>query len=289
MRVLIIGASGMLGSTLFRTLSANENLNVFGTIRDSRVTRYFSQKLRDSLIPNISVEGESGLLTAFSIVKPDIVLNCVGIIKQLPNSHDHLTSLAINASLPHRLAKYSKTVGARFIHFSTDCVFSGKTGMYHENDFPDAYDLYGRTKLLGEVDYENTLTLRTSIIGHELTSSKSLVDWFISQSIETKGYRKAIFSGLPTIEVARVINDFVIPNSDLKGLYHLSVNPINKYELLTLIAETYKKDIHIIPDDQVIIDRSLNSDRFRIATEFEPKSWSELIREMHDDYMSCQA
>lgn len=283
-RVLVFGATGMLGATLFRAFSADQSLHTFGTIRDAAGAKHFAPELRCALIPNVHLEYETGPLTAFSIAQPDVVLNCVGIIKQLPNSNDHLESLAINSSLPHRLAKYSSMVGARLVHFSTDCVFSGKDGQYKEDDFPDADDIYGRTKYLGEVEYENAVTLRTSIIGHELNSARSLVDWFLSQSGEIKGFKKAIFSGLPTIEVARVVRKHVIPNPELRGVYHLSVDPINKYDLLRLVAEIYVKDITILPDEQLTIDRSLNSDRFKAATGFTPKPWREMIKAMHDDY-----
>lgn len=284
-RVLVLGATGMLGSTLFRTFSSDSNLVAFGTMREASGSQYFSTQLQDALIPNIHVEGETGLLTAFSTAKPDVVINCIGIIKQLPNATDHLESLAINSILPHRLAKYCDVFGARLVHFSTDCVFSGKQGLYKEVDFPDAYDLYGRTKFLGEVSYENSITLRTSIIGHELNRAKSLVDWFLSQNGEIKGFTKAVFSGLPTIEVARVVKEYVIPNRELSGLYHLSVDPINKYRLLSLVAKTYGKSINILPDEQLVIDRSLNSERFRLATGFKPRAWSDLIKDMHEDFL----
>lgn len=284
-RVLVLGASGMLGSTLFRAFSRSPEFITFGSIREASAMRYFVPELHDALIPNVYLDGESGLLTAFAVAKPDVVINCIGIIKQLPNANDHLDSLAINAMLPHRLAKYCDATDARLVHFSTDCVFSGKLGLYKEDDFPDAYDLYGRTKFLGEVAYENSVTLRTSIIGHELDRSKSLVDWFLSQSGEVKGFTKAVFSGLPTIEVASVVKEYVIPNPKLSGVYHLSVDPINKYDLLNLVATTYGKDIRITPDDKLSIDRSLNSDRFRAATGFKPKAWSELIEEMHKEYV----
>ena len=284
-RVLVLGASGMLGSTLFRAFSRSPYFLTFGSIREASAKRYFVPELHDALIPNVYLDGESGLLTAFTMAKPDVVINCIGIIKQLPNANDHLDSLAINAMLPHRLAKYSDATGARLVHFSTDCVFSGKQGLYKEDDFPDAYDLYGRTKFLGEVAYENSITLRTSIIGHELNRSKSLVDWFLSQSGEVKGFTKAVFSGLPTIEVARVVMEYVIPNPNLNGLYHLSVDPINKFDLLNLVASTYGKDIKIIPDDKLSIDRSLNSDRFRAVTGFKPRPWLDLIKDMHEEYL----
>jgi dTDP-4-dehydrorhamnose reductase len=284
-RVLVLGASGMLGSTLFRAFGRDPQLETFGSVRDAKAKQHFIPELHAHLIQNINMVGESGLLTAFAIAKPDVVINCIGIIKQLPNANDHLESLDINATLPHRLAQYCYATGAKLVHFSTDCVFSGKLGQYKEDDFPDAYDLYGRTKFLGEVAYENSLTLRTSIIGHELNRSKSLVDWFLSQSGEVKGFSKAVFSGLPTIEVARVVKEYVIPNSKLSGLYHLSVDPINKYDLLNLVASTYGKTIKIAPDDKLVIDRSLNSDRFRTDTGFKPKPWPELIKDMHQEYL----
>lgn len=288
-RVLVLGATGMLGSTFFQAFRTDPAFDTYGTMRDANDARHFPTDQHDALIPNVHFDGETGLLSAFSIAQPDIVINCVGIIKQLPNANDHIDSLAINATLPHRLARYSRMVGARLVHFSTDCVFSGKHGQYREDDFADAYDLYGRTKYLGEVDYENTITLRTSIIGHELASAKSLVDWFLNQSGEVKGFRKAIFSGLPTIEVARIVREYVIPNPKLRGLYHLSVDPISKYDLLRMVATIYRKNISIVPDDQLIIDRSLNSDRFRAATGFTPRPWLELVEAMHDEYRSLSA
>ena len=275
----------MLGSALFRAFCRDYEFQTFGTIREANAKQYFAPELHDALIPNVHLDGESGLLLAFAVAKPDVVINCIGIIKQLPNANDHLESLAINATLPHRLAKYCDATGARLVHFSTDCVFSGRRGLYEEVDFPDAYDLYGRSKFLGEVAYENSITLRTSIIGHELGRSNSLVDWFLSQSGNVKGFTKAIFSGLPTIEVARIVKEHVIPNSKLSGLYHLSADPINKYDLLNLVAGTYGKGINIIADDNLVIDRSLNSDRFRKATGFMPKPWSVLIKSMHEEYL----
>lgn len=286
LRVLVLGATGMLGSTFFRVFSADHTIETFATSRAPDGAKHFAPEHRKAVILNIDLESEIGLLEAFSAAKPDVVINCVGIIKQLPQAHDHLGSLAINSMLPHRLAKYCGTVGARLVHFSTDCVFSGGKGQYTENDFSDAYDLYGRTKFLGEVDYGNAITLRTSIIGHELASARSLVDWFLQQSGQVKGFRNAIFSGLPTVEVARVVREFVIPNKTLRGLYHLAVEPINKNELLRLIAQTYSKEISIIPDDKVVIDRSLNAEKFQTATGFIAKSWPELVRTMHEDYLS---
>ena len=163
---------------------------------------------------------------------------------------------------------------------STDCVFSGEKGSYRESDSPDARDLYGRSKLLGEVAYPHTVTLRTSIIGHELQSAHGLVEWFLSQEERCYGFTKAIFSGLPTVVLAQIIRDFVIPNNDLSGLYHVASEPISKFELVKLIASTYGKSINVQPDERVVIDRSLNADRFRSATGFVSSDWMEMIKTM---------
>jgi dTDP-4-dehydrorhamnose reductase len=154
--------------------------------------------------------------------------------------------------------------------------------MYTEADASDAKDLYGRSKYLGEVDYPHAITLRTSIIGHELDGVRSLIGWFLAQEGSVKGFKRAIFSGLPTVEIARVIRDHVIPQPELHGLYHVSAEPISKFDLLTLVAQTYRKTIDISADDQLVIDRSLDSTRFRQVTGFAPKPWPEQIRSMRD-------
>lgn len=283
LRILVLGATGMLGSTIFRAFSEADSFETFGTIRNPDGVGHFAPKHREGIIPRVAVEREADILRALSESRPDIVVNCVGIIKQLPDSSDNLECLAVNSVLPHRLAGYCAAIGARLIHFSTDCVFSGASGNYVESDFADANDLYGRTKYLGELDHPCAVTLRTSIIGHELTSSHSLIDWFLNQRDMVKGYRKAIFSGLPAIEIANVLKNFVIPDPELQGLYHLSVDPICKYDLLNLVADVYGKRISIIADNEVAIDRSLNSDRFRDRTGFARKPWAQLVQEMYHD------
>jgi dTDP-4-dehydrorhamnose reductase len=288
-RILVLGATGMLGSTVFRKFSADKAFQTFGTLRSGNGAQWFPAENQTNLIPDIYLEKRSSLDTAFSYARPDIVINCVGIIKQLPAAHDNISSIEINSLLPHRIASKCSEIGARLIHFGTDCVFSGKRGNYLEEDEPDAYDLYGRTKYLGEVDYAHAITLRTSIIGHELNSTNSLIDWFLAQTGTVKGYERAIFSGLPTVEIVRAIKEFVIPNPDLCGVYHLSADPISKHALLTLVAQLYAKQIEIIPDCETVIDRSLNSVRFREAFNYTPKPWPELIQEMRDDYRSLGA
>jgi dTDP-4-dehydrorhamnose reductase len=282
-RVVVLGATGMLGNAVLRFFANKPDYEVYGTLRNwSAILEFQKMGLVSHLVPGVDVESLDSLTRMFATVQPDIVINCVGIVKQLADANDPLIALPINALLPHRLARLAKVAGARLIHMSTDCVFSGAKGNYVESDFPDANDLYGRSKLFGEVDYPNAITLRTSIIGHELTGNRSLIDWFLSQAGEVQGYKNAIFSGLPTVEIARIIHDHVIPNPDMHGLYHVSAAPINKFDLLSLVAKEYGKEISIRPIDAFVIDRSLNSDRFRQATGFAPAPWSELIHRMHE-------
>lgn len=281
MKILVLGATGMLGSTMFKQLFADERYSVWGTMRSPTALGSFSEAERENLVSNIDVLDSDQLISIFSKIKPDVVINCVGLIKQLSSAKDPLAVLPINSMLPHRLAKICELCNSRLIQISTDCVFSGSKGMYAEADISDAEDIYGKSKFLGEVtDSNSVVTLRTSIIGHELNSSFSLVDWFLSQSGSVKGYAKAIFSGLPTVELARVVRDFVIPNTELSGLYQVSASPIDKYSLLKLISNIYNKKIEIIKDECLVIDRSLDSSKFQAATGYSAPSWLDLI-----DYM----
>lgn len=281
MNILILGASGMLGNAVFKSLYQCDGESVYGTVRSDAAINYFNADQRSRIVTNIDVLKDGDLEVVFKKIKPDVVINCVGIIKQLSESYDPLIAIPVNSLLPHRLARLCSLSNSRLIHMSTDCVFSGKKGGYVEGDQPDAIDLYGLSKFLGEVDYPGCITMRTSIIGRELSSTNSLIDWFLSQSSCVKGYTKAIFSGLPTNEMANIIRDYVIPNPTLRGLYHVSVDPISKFDLLTLVSDVYGKALDIIPDGLISIDRSLNSDKFCKATGYKPKPWPQLIEEMH--------
>ena len=281
-RLLVLGASGMLGNAVFRWFASDPAFMVYGSVRSLGVVRNLQGKVGNAqFIPGVDVESLDSLTRLFAQVQPDVVINCVGIVKQLSEAEDPLVAIPINALLPHRLARLAAVRGARLVHLSTDCVFSGKKGDYRESDIPDAYDIYGRSKLLGEVDYPNAITLRTSIIGHELSGARSLINWFLQQETPVKGYKNAVFSGLPTVEIARIIKEFVIPNPRLHGLYHLSAEPINKFDLLNIVAKIYEKEIDIQSDESFVIDRSLNSDIFRSATGFKPEPWEELVNRMH--------
>ena len=281
-RLLILGASGMLGSTLLRYFSDKSAFQVFATIRNSGVSFNVGNNQKYLLYKNIDAKNHDDLRRVFNEVQPDVVVNCIGIVKQLPEGNNPLVSIPLNSLLPHILAQLCTLTNSRLIHISTDCVFSGDKGGYIESDIPDAVDLYGRSKLLGELNYPHTITLRTSIIGHELTGRHGLINWFLSQSASVNGFRKAVFSGLPTVEIARVLESFILPFPSLHGLYHLSADPISKYDLLSIVKNLYKKKINIKPDDSVVIDRSLDSNRLRKATGFFPKPWPKLIKEMNE-------
>jgi dTDP-4-dehydrorhamnose reductase len=282
MNVLVIGASGMLGNAVLRFFHSSPGFEARGTVREMRSASLFPNELRPCLLSGVDAGSIDSLIGALEEVRPQLVINCVGLVKQLTSANDPLEAVPINSLFPHRLARLCGVAGARFVHMSTDCVFSGRKGMYSEEDFPDAEDLYGRSKLLGEVDYPNAITLRTSIIGHELQGGRSLIGWFLSQEGTVRGFRKAIFSGLPTVEVARVIRDHIVPHPELRGVYHLSAEPINKFDLLQLVANAYGKSVEIQADDGLVINRSLDSTRLRAATGFSPKPWPELIRTMKE-------
>lgn len=277
----MLGASGMLGNAVLRVMCEEQSLEVFGTVRSSNVTHLFSKEVVKTIIRGCDVADHDALVKLFAEVMPDVVINCIGLIKQLADVDDPLITLPINAMLPHRLANLCNLVGARLVHMSTDCVFSGSKGSYKESDFSDATDLYGKSKYLGEVDYPHAITLRTSIIGHELQSTYGLIGWFLSQQGSCKGFRRAIFSGLPTVVLAKVIRDIVLQRTELTGVYHVAAKPISKYDLLKLVAEVYGKQIEVIPDDNLVIDRSLNAERFNLATGYVAPEWIDLIKTMH--------
>ena len=283
--VLILGASGMLGHILFKTLSRNKSLQVYGTTRQKSTKSLFCTENAKNLLTNVNAENIIGLQSILQKIKPNLVINCIGLIKQLDAAEDVLQAIPINTLLPHQLAFLTQQINARLILMSTDCVFSGKKGNYKETDSPDCTDLYGQSKLLGEIiDQPHVLTIRTSIIGHELRGGHSLVNWFLNQKGSATGYTKAIYSGLPTIELANIIQELVLSNPKLSGLYQISSEPISKFDLLSLIADTYNKKITLTKSNTPKIDRSLSYAKFKKQTGYKPKPWVQLIQEMHDDY-----
>lgn len=284
MKVLILGAAGMLGHKLWQVLS--RTFDTWGTIRGAPASLARSGAGFDprQIIGGVDALSFPTVVRAFAAVRPDAVINCIGIIKQLPEAKDPILSLQVNALFPHLLADLCTAAGARLLHISTDCVFSGRTGGYREDDVPDAEDLYGRSKLLGEASGPGCLTLRTSIIGRELGTTNGLVEWFLgNRHRRVQGYSRAIYSGFPTLVLAQIIVDVLERYPDLSGLYHVSSEPINKYELLCLLREAYRAPVGIEPFPGVCVDRSLDSSRFRAATGLVPPSWPEMVRLMVSD------
>ena len=281
MRILVLGASGMLGHAVVRVLASSSEHSVVAVSRSLDLRNHFPALSSIESVIGIDAENSDALITLFSRTRPDCVINCIGLVKQYREAEEPLAALPINAMLPHRLANLCRIGGARLIHISTDCVFQGTRGNYSEDDHSDAIDLYGKSKYIGEVGGPDAITLRTSIIGHELGTTHGLVEWILAQEGSIKGYRRAVFSGLPTVELARVIQNHVLPHPELNGLYHLAAEPISKYDLLTLVAKVYGKRIHIEPDDRVCIDRSLNGTRFREATGYQAPTWRALVDLMY--------
>lgn len=283
MRILLLGGSGMLGHRLWMNLRKEHE--VWVTVRTNGsefpdAPEFPKQYVR----PMVDALYFDQVIRAMASIQPDLVINCIGLIKQQGHiARDPLLSISINAMLPHRVSMLCRTAKIRLIHISTDCVFSGKKGSYLESDQSDAEDLYGRTKFLGEVTYPHCVTLRTSIIGRELKSHLGLIEWFLAQQGSIQGYTRAIYSGFTTDELSRIIMRCVIPNTALSGLYHVSSEPISKYDLLLLARDAFKKQIEIQPDDTVVSDRSLISTRFREATGYHPPAWRDMIAEMAEN------
>lgn len=273
----------MLGHKLVQSFSPK--FETWTTLRGD-ISRYSALGLLDAdrIIENISVEDSYGIEKAIETTKPDVVVNAIGVVKQLPSSKNVIQTLTVNSIFPHRLAEITEKEGARLITISTDCVFNGRRGMYTEGDTSDAEDVYGKSKNLGEVLQPNCLTIRTSIIGREIGTAHSLVEWFLSnRGGRVKGFTEAIYSGFPTVVLADILEDLIVNHHDLEGLYHISSEPINKFDLLCLIRDAYGIDIDIEPSDDLCIDRSLDSQRFRDKIGFKPMEWKEMIAKMAGD------
>lgn len=284
MKVLVIGSTGMLGYSLFSNMADSVDIDVYGTVRSIKGKEHYFVGLENRIIEGVDASDLVSIESAIETVKPNVVINCIGLIKQHSISKQHIDAITINSLLPHQLADLCSKLSCKLIHFSTDCIFDGKKGLYEENDIPDALDLYGTSKRLGEISYGEHLTLRTSIIGHELDSSVSLVDWFLSQEESTKGFSRAVFSGLPTCVIAQLLIELILPAKNLSGLYHLSAEPINKFNLLNLISKIYDKQIEINESEEFEIDRSLNSNKLRGVLNLDIPSWKDLVSEMYEDF-----
>ena len=280
MRILILGGDGMLGHRLLLHLQDHHETKV--TLRRGLPAyEQYGLFTPENSYTGVEVGDTERLLEVAGDFRPEAVVNAVGIVKQRGAAKEAIPSLEINSLLPHRLAVLCKAVGARLVHVSTDCVFSGRRGSYTEEDIADAEDLYGRTKLLGEVSEPGCVTLRTSIIGLELARKTGLIEWFLAQKGGIRGFTRAIYTGLTTAEMSRVIERVLVEHPHLSGVWQVASEPINKYDLLVRFAEVLgRDDITIVPDDAVKIDRSLIPVAFEKATGYHAPGWNEMLEEL---------
>jgi len=286
MRVLVLGGEGMLGHKVFQVLS--KRFDVFVTFQsfDGLWTSYpvYKGLDRSRTIGGVNVTDFNTVIRAFVQTRPNVAINCIGIIKQLKEAKDALISVHLNSLFPHQLAELCAATGTRMFHMSTDCVFSGRQGNYTEQDLADADDLYGRSKLLGEVDRAGCLTIRTSIFGRDFVKSSALLEWFLgNRGGQVRGYKNAIYTGFPTQVLARIMGDIIEQYPELSGLYQVASPPISKYELLTKIRDAMQLDIEITPYDDPPCDRSLSPARFVAATGYRIPGWDEMIAELAAD------
>ena len=287
MRILILGGDGMLGHQLLKTLSRRHNVRV--TLRQ-RLSAYkdFNLFTAENAYEGIEAGSMGGLIDVLGEFRPEAVVNAVGIVKQRSTAKESIPNLEINSLFPHRLAGLCKATGMRMVHMSTDCVFSGRKGSYQETDGSDAEDLYGRTKYLGEVYESHCVTLRTSMIGRELSRKQGLLEWFLSQRRSVQGFTNALFSGFTTLELSRIIEKILTEHPEKGGLYHVSSDPISKFDLLTLIKRKMGLRIEILPTEEPRLDRSLDSTRFRREFNYTPPTWEEMIEELSRNLKEVQ-
>ena len=287
MRIIVLGSSGLIGNTITKFFLNQSKYETFGILRDLEKISFFDDKYHKNFIYIDNILDFEKFEKILIKSKPKLIINCLGITnKFLKNNFKSVEeSIKINALFPHRLHEICSKIDARLIHLSTDCVFSGRKGFYKEDDIPDPLDIYGRSKLLGELNYSNSLTIRKSVIGHEFLSRNGLLEWFLNKKETVEGYKNAIFSGLTVLELAKIIDKYIIPNKRLSGIIHVAGNPISKYELLYLISNEYQKKINIIPNESLKIDRTLNSNLFNDITGYQMKDWKELISSMREFYL----
>jgi len=285
-KVIVLGGAGMLGHKMFQTLRERFD-GVYCTVRED-VPKAALGRIEllqgNDVIPGIDVTDISKLEATLSSIRPSYLINCIGLIKQRATATSPIHSIEINSLLPHKLAQMASKWDGHVIHFSTDCVFNGERGSYSELDPSDAQDLYGKTKFLGEVAVVNALTLRTSIIGRELTQHRSLLDWLLAQNHKAiRGYRKVIYSGVTTNHLADLVASIIQKHPSLSGLYQVASDPISKYDLLCLLREVYRLDMRIEPDDLETSDRSMKCDRLRQAIAYRCPTWPFLAQQLAED------
>lgn len=283
MKVLILGCTGMLGNAITRYLIDKKNIDLIGTYKDKSKFKLLKYKIKDKYYSKFIYQKnlkKNLIINLIKKTKPDYVLNCIGMIKQVKTSKKMMFSL--NASFPKMLENLSNEFNFNLIHLSTDCVFSGKKGFYTEKSKVDAVDMYGKSKIMGELSGNKSLTIRTSIIGNELISSNGLLEWFLNSKKNVNGFTNCYFSGFPTIVLSKIIYKNFLRKKKLpiNGIIHLSSLKISKYDLLKKIKKIYNLKVKIYKNNYLKIDRSLNSIKFKSKFKFKSDSWNLMIKEM---------
>ena len=288
MKILILGLSGMLGHKLFSYLQKQNTYELYATTTTNFEIEH----------PNFKIVNKKNIFFSktqnidffkkkITDIKPDLVINCIAILKESFFYLNPLKFIEINTVLPLQISELSKIFGFRFIHFSTDILYADTNKLSCENDKITLEGPYAASKFLGEVKNNNSLTIRTSIIGHQLNNKNSLVEWFLSYRGETvNGYSNVIYSGLPTTEISKIIHEKIIPNVNLKGIINISSNPISKFELLKKIKKYYNKKVKINIDNSAISNRSLDSNLFSNKTGYLAPDWDVLVKEMFNDFIT---
>lgn len=284
MKLLIFGSNGLVGSTLTKYFLLKSNFETIGVVRNESKINLFHKNYKKNFFTLKNFLNFNEIERIIKLIKPNFVINSCGLTNKVNNNDLDLVEkyIKINSLFPHKLYEICNKYEIRLIHLSSDCVFSGMKGFYNEDDFPDPKDIYGRSKLLGELDRKNSITIRKSVIGHELDTEKGLLEWFLNQKDVVRGFKNVIFSGITVLELANLIENFIIPNETLRGVFHVSGNTISKYDLLKIIAKVYNKSIDICLDQSININRSLNSTKFNELTGYKIKPWPILIKSMYE-------
>jgi dTDP-4-dehydrorhamnose reductase len=284
MKVLILGGTGMLGHQIIKGC-ISRNYDWYTTVRNKELLiNFFGQGISNRIIEIDDIKNFKQLREVCMASGAQFIINCIGVVKQSKHASNFLESISVNSLLPHILNEICENMNAKLIHISTDCVFDGAKGLYNEDDISNAYDIYGKSKFLGEVNYGNSMTLRTSIIGNEITqNTHGLIDWFLVQKRSVSGYKKAIFSGVTTFELTKIILDVILPKYFSVGLFQIASKPISKYDLLNIVARVYNKDIEIVESQELMIDRSLSPSKFFSLTNYSPPEWDLQINQMKEN------
>jgi dTDP-4-dehydrorhamnose reductase len=284
MKVLILGGTGMLGHQIIKGC-ISRNYDWYTTVRNKELLiSVFGQGINNRIIEIDDIKNFKHLREVCLASGAQFIINCIGVVKQSKYASNYLESITVNSLLPHILNEICENMNAKLIHISTDCVFDGVKGLYNEDDISNAYDIYGKSKFLGEVNYGNTMTLRTSIIGNEITNNThGLIDWFLVQKNKVNGFKYAIFSGVTTFELTKIILEIIIPRSFKVGLFQIASKPISKYDLLNIVASVYNKEIEIVESQELIIDRSLSPSKFYSLTHYSPPEWDVQINQLKEN------